>query len=363
VKDINPRDNNGAIQIRFSYLGNRYNFNPVLKGRYKNTVDLRTAKSICTKINNDILSGHFDSTLARYKPQVVEEPKKPVNLNRLDYLALWDKWVKSLELSPETEADHYAFIRKMIVKATPVLNDTEWLTKAKLSAATFSKRRRYLKRCFSWAMDESLVKTNPWIAVKIRKIPKEKIKPFSQDELKQIIVGLSSRPHYCHFAKFLMLTGVRMSEAVGLTWDKIDFSRGEILISESRPIDRADSGYKRKVKSTKTGSIRTLNLTDSLKELLSAIPRSERDSLVFHSCRGFQISDNNFRVAWRKTLADMGIEYRRPHILRHTLISIALDCGMPILSVAYLAGHSSCQTIINTYGHIINRPNLPDLNL
>jgi integrase len=363
MKDITPINDHGSIRLRFTVAGQRHNFHPVPGGRYTNRRDLRTATAKATQIQNDILARNFDATLDRYRltPESVTTTKKPTCPN---YLELWDKWVFSLELSPDTQADHYGSIRKMIVKHCPKPSETQWLSDAKLAASTFNKRRNYVRRCFDWAVRENYVADNPWDSVKPRRIEAEHIIPFTVTEMQTVLAGFDeAAKHYTPFVKFLMLTGARMSEAIGLRVGVVNFERGEITISESLSIDRTKNGYQRKRKATKTGSIRVLPMNARLRELLESLTRGGANDLVFHSARGCQISDSNFRQAWRKVLDSKGIPYRRPHILRHTLLSHAIEQGMPFPAVAYLAGHASTKMIVSTYGHMINRPNLPDLNL
>lgn len=371
MRHIKPRNNNGSIQIRFNYKRKPYAFNPLPRGQYKDARDLETAKSICTRINNDILAGHFDQTLNSYRVGFENQTSldsldslDSLNESNISYLDLYDLWLASLDISEETKADHYRYIRKMLIKAKPDIYDVSWFIDSKLAPSTFNKRKSYLTRCFDWAVNSKLVSSNPWLSVKARKQSKELLEPFTTEELKLILEGFQThKPYFYEFVKFLMLTGVRLSEAIGLQWKNINLDRGEITINESLPIDRTKNMYKRKRKDTKTGSIRVLTINEPLKELLQVLPRNENDDLVFHSCKGFTISDHQFRGVWKKVLELQGIPYRRPHVLRHTLLSMAIESGIPISGVAYIAGHSTVQTVIKTYLHIINRPNLPDIDI
>ncbi len=361
MKDITPIDDHGSIRLRFSCNGQRYNFSPVPGGHYATKRDLQTATAKATQIQNDIIAGNFDTTLDRYRINPKPAAKKPP---QADYLDIWDKWVETLELSPDTQADHYGSIRKMLVRYQPKLPQTQWLSDANLAASTFNKRRNYLRRCFDWAVKQNHLTDNPWDTVKARRVEKEHITPFSVAELQSVLSGFEAMAkHYTPFVKFLMLTGARMSEAIGLRWGLVNFEKAEITISESLSIDRTKNGYQRKRKTTKTGSIRVLSMNKPIKGLLTALTPGGVNDLVFHSARGCQISDCNFRQVWRKVLDSQGIPYRRPHILRHTLLSHAVEQGMSFTAVAYLAGHSSAKMIVSTYGHLINRPNLPDLEL
>lgn len=67
MRDIKPTNHNGSIQLKFSFGGKRYSFNPVPGGSYTSKRDLATANAIATRIQNDILAGCFDPTLDKYR--------------------------------------------------------------------------------------------------------------------------------------------------------------------------------------------------------------------------------------------------------------------------------------------------------
>ncbi|MEH2309509.1 site-specific integrase [Nostoc sp.] len=361
MREIKPVNNNGSIQLKFSVGGKRYSFNPIPQGQYNNRRDLKTAEAIATRIQNDILSGHFDPTLNRYRLVPKSIPStQPKNL-----LELWDIWVASLDLPDHTKANHYKWVRRMIAKSNPEMNDTSWLTKADISPRTFKDRLSLIRACGKWAVSKGLLKDNPYDSLKPRKDTAQEIKPFTQGEIKLILEGFDKlAPHYGPFVRFLMATGVRTSEAIGLLWGHVDFHRSEIVIKESLPKDLTGNGYTRVRKETKTGNIRHLTLSSGLRSLLISLRPSNAspDTLVFTTPKGCIIDADNFRERyWVKVLATQGIPYRKPYTTRHTMISHAIEQRIPITGVAYLAGHRDTSMIIKNYGHMINRPDLPEI--
>nr|WP_290225686.1 site-specific integrase [Trichocoleus desertorum] len=364
MRPINPTNNNGSIQLKFSFSGKRYTFHPIPGGDYSSKRDLATARAIATKIQNDILAGNFDPTLDRYRlaPKIskansVDSPKT--------LLDLWDTWVATLDLLPETKADKYRWLRVMLVKASPSLLDTDWLTKAKIAPATYRDRLCLIKACCKWAVSQGHLEANPYENLKTRPIKPQPIKPFTDQEIKSILEGFEKLyPHYLPFVRFLLATGVRTSEAIGLRWGQVDLRRGEIIISESLPKDRNGNGYQRVRKSTKTGSIRHLSMSSTLKALLMALRPTKPDpeALVFTSPNGCPIDADNWRERqWAKVLKHCQIPYRKPYTTRHTMASHAIEQGVPITGLAYLMGHSTPKMVMSTYGHMINRPELPDM--
>ncbi|HEY9631244.1 MAG TPA: hypothetical protein V6C84_28475 [Coleofasciculaceae cyanobacterium] len=215
MRQINPVNNNGSIQLKFSVSGKRYSLNPVPGGTYGATRDMQTATAIATRITNDILSGHFDATLDSYRvsPKAVKVPElpKPDNL-----LALWDAWVASLDISEATRANHYNGVRRMILKANPGTLDTLWLTQAKLAPSSFNIRLSFMRTCGTWGLSQGFLEANPYSSLKSRKGSPRKPQPFTLEEVRAILGGFQAlHPHYLPFVKFLLATGVRTSEAVG----------------------------------------------------------------------------------------------------------------------------------------------------
>lgn len=358
MREIQPINNNGSIQLKFSVSGKRYAFNPVPGGHYSNKADLATARAIATQIQNDIRAGHFDPTLDRYRLV----PKVAVKSKPKTLLALFDAWVASLNISPDTYAGHHRWIRQMIERANPDLMGTQWLTEASLSATTIQERLRYMRSCFKWAIDQGYVETNPYCPVKApRAGAKVKMKPFTIDEIQRILEAIHT--HYRPFTAFLFMTGCRISEAIGLTWQHVDFDRGTITIAESLSIDRAGNGYQRKRKSTKTGSVTILPMSEALRTLLSSIPQGSPDSLVFTSIRGKTIDNDTYRKDyWQPALTLAKVPYRYPRNNRHTLASHAIAQGLPLTDVAYLLGHSDTQMVMRTYGRTLRLPELPNMS-
>jgi integrase len=122
------------------------------------------------------------------------------------------------------------------------------------------------------------------------------------------------------------MSGMRPSEAIGLRWEAINFEKGEISITESMPRNPLGNGYTCIRKSTKTGSIRVLSMTTTLRKLLLNIrpetlkAKLEPDCLVFTTSTRKAIDWKNYRNwHWKTNLEAAGVPYRKPYAVRHTL--------------------------------------------
>lgn len=78
-----------------------------------------------------------------------------------------------------------------------------------------------LKACGNWALKKGLIQKNPfWKSLELIK-PKtrEKLDPFTVEEVQKIVLAAKNSKYYNHYAsfiEFLFLSGCRLSEAIEL---------------------------------------------------------------------------------------------------------------------------------------------------
>jgi integrase len=131
-------------------------------------------------------------------------------------------------------------------------------------------------------------------------------------------------------AQFLMVTGWRLGEVIGLKWDEVDLSRRLAILGD-----------------TKTGqSIRPLARAacDILRKL------STKEGLVFPAARGLGVMSGFARV-WSRLVQSEGLPHDvGPHVLRHSFASLAHDLGLSEPTIASLLGHKG-QSVTSRYIH------------
>ena len=368
---IRPLKNREAIRLRFTVEGVRFSFAPLPGAKWGNKRHHQIVEAIAQKIELDVLAGNFDQTLERYRHRAV--PKETVvksTPKNLGWLEIWDGWISTLKLKPSAKSDHYQCVRRMIETAgNPPINQSDWLLVSKLAASTFNRRLGMLRSATEWAIAQRKITTDPLEGIDNRQATLEeeeaaeaKKAPLDAQETSQIINYFQKHhPSYAPFVEFLLFSGVRTGEAVGLRWKDVDLDKQVINIQQS--ISRERGRYKKVRKRPKTPqSLRSLKMSDRVYELFLRI-RPEQpllDDLIFKSPRGCIIDHGNFRAGyWVPALEILGISYRKPYATRHTLLSEALESGMTIPQVAAIAGHKDGRMILQHYGRQINQPKLP----
>lgn len=353
----------GRLRLGWRYKGKRYF---LFIGLPDTVTNRRVAEAKASQIELDIMSGHFDPTLRAYK---VILP----NQNQLTVKSLFELFIqyKAKKVIPAT-LDKYRALLGYLDKffgqrsvASLNLNETEkfttWYNSQNLSKVVIRERLGLLSSCWQWAIEQGFVEINHWAEMpsRISIPPKQMPKPFTLEEIKSIIEAFKVDRYYSHYANFVEFrfgSGCRTGEIIGLCWKHISEDCSTIWIGESL--------VKGKRKATKTNRARYITLTPDLQKMLQELKQTfpAPEELVFKGPNGAPINGHNFaKRGWKKILAKLGIDYRRPYYTRHTLISHALDKGMNPVEVAQLTGHD-VETLYKNYaGSVKSRPRLPEL--
>ncbi len=161
---------------------------------------------------------------------------------------------------------------------------------------------------------------------------------------------------------FLMCTGCRRGEAVALTWDKIDWNKGEVLIDSSTGYTSEDGIY---TGTTKTGKARIVALPPALMEQLRAYRQWQMEertalydaweptNLVFTRWNGKILNPGTVNLELKRFCERHDLPHINPHLFRHSAASILISNGVDVLSVSQMLGHSNISTTLNTYSHAL----------
>ena len=201
------------------------------------------------------------------------------------------------------------------------------------SACSVNIRLRNLKAFLRWIENEDLVKG--FRAPRIRQLPVEasgRRDYFRPEEIQKIISTARQfrqrgEPVDRYFA-FLVLSGMRKTEAMRVRWEDLDWNGGWLHVQASN---------------TKSRRARDIPLTDPLRRVLATWRRQDSSGLLFPNVR------RDISKLFRRICINAGVAPRKLHNLRDTCAVNLIQSGVPESVVMYLLGHSDIRTTIQNY--------------
>jgi integrase len=242
------------------------------------------------------------------------------------------------------------------------------LRKSGSSTPAIKKLRAALSAMFATAVEDGVLRSNPCQGVRIPPSPGEEpeatAKALTRAELGIFLAAVPAE--WRLFFEFLAHTGLRISEAIGLTWAHVD-------LGENPRVRVREQFYRGKRRRLKSGSgRRDVPLSPAMAAQLLAHRRDtyRGDSCpLFASMRGTELHPSN--VAGR-VLKPAGISagllhpeatWRDPnkpeswvsfHTLRHTCASLLFEAGRNVKQVQEWLGHADPGFTLRTYVHLMD---------
>lgn len=208
-----------------------------------------------------------------------------------------------------------------------------------LSPASINRKMAALGKILTLALEEGLIPKKP-------KLPRlkennQRVKCFSTDELIALFQHMESggHPDVADFCRWLVETGMRVSEARRLTWQDSGLTEGSARIYHSKTEDPRSIPLTREA---------TRVLTER-HEFLSQMPGAIEPS----ACPWESVTQSRLTHVWNQARNALGYDDPDcvPHSLRHTCASRLARSGVDLLSIQKWLGHKTL-TMTLRYSHL-----------
>ena len=204
------------------------------------------------------------------------------------------------------------------------------------------------------ALEDGLLTVDPTrkIVIKGTITQHHKIKYLNQQQLTKLLaqLNLSDELSIDYFFLLIAKTGLRFSEALGITPDDFDLSR--LTLSVNKTWDyKSNKGSFSPTKNT--ASVRKVpidwQIAMQFAQLIKDLPKDQ--PIFITPGKKFYNETANDKLA--RYCQKAGIPEISIHGLRHTHASLLPYAGVSIASVARRLGHSNMNTTQRTYLHVI----------
>ena len=242
-----------------------------------------------------------------------------------------------------------------------------------LAAKSIRNIHGVLIKALNVAIDVGYLKTNPADRVTLPRKEKKEISPLNDEQIAAYFKE-AAQDEYSALLRIIPFTGLREAEAMGLTWDCVDFETGTIKINKQlvkKP--KKDGGFT--LAETKNSKIRVIKPAEMVMRILKKrqteqieqrflagdlwqgwqSEQERKTSLVFTTVTGGNLSPQTVYNHCKKVLERVGAGDRCVHDLRHTFAVLSLQNGDDVKTVQGNLGHATAAFTLDVYGHVSER--------
>lgn len=298
---------------------------------------------------------------ARLKVQMgsLPKPDDSVTVRRL----LVEHIENGKSYSPTTLADYRRvltmlppeFLRLNVSKVTTQMIDNLYRDLGRSGRSAYRIRRTHevLSGAFKRAHKYRWTLYNPCSGATRPAVPKRTLLNIPDDaKIRELMAEIArTNPALGVFTLVAANTGARRGELVALKWTDLTGNRLSIRRSLA---DDPSVPQRYTIKSTKTGSERSISLSGPTVEALESLGRE--GSWIFSHDRGATPWHPTYPTrAWGRLQGRDGV---RLHDLRHAMATRMLNGGVDYPTVSARLGHDRVSTTLDIYSHVVEGSDL-----
>ena len=235
-----------------------------------------------------------------------------------------------------------------------------------VSPKTVKNVHGILHKALQQAVANGYIRFNPTNSCILPRVEKKELQPLDEAETKLFLDAVKGHRFELLFT-FTLFSGLREGEALGLTWDRVDFMRGTILVSKQLQKEKKAGGEFRLV-SLKNDKPRRITPAPWVMQLLrdrklqqyehkekAGAAWSNPMNLVFTNELGGNLIPQTVVRHFKEIVGSIGRPDARFHDLRHSYAVASLRSGDDIKTVQGNLGHATAAFTLDVYGHVTNQ--------
>lgn len=298
--------------------------------------------------------------------------KKIMNSSNITFNSLYEIYFEDVQLKLKINSitTKKTYFRKYLLpffkdyyidEITPndIRNFQNELIKNNLSKNSLRAIENNLKTIFNFAIKYYELSSNPMTKVEMvgSRKNKKKMTFWNLKEFEQFIEVVDDLELKFLFT-LLFWTGMRIGEALALTFKDIDLKKKKLNINKTfTRLHKKDVITTPKTES----SIRKIDLTDNVVAMFKDYSKTFYKPLP--ATRIFTKGKVGIRLNFIKYIEKAKVKEIVIHDLRHSHASLLINNKVNILAVARRLGHEDIKMTLNTYSHLYDEENQNMINL
>lgn len=240
------------------------------------------------------------------------------------------------------------------------------------SNGTIKCIHKYINGALQMAYEDDIIRRNyatPCIELYKSNAPR---KPMTKKQTRMFLDACDNYPHgkkYLLGFKLMLLSGLRVGEMSGLTWDDVDLKKRVIDVNHQFVIGDKDSRTTYHIDAPKTDhGKRKVPISDELFELFTQIKKESYfesykfgtnvdgySGFIIHTRTGLPVLTSRFNDYARKVVQEYNETHKEKiphvscHICRHTFCTRMAELKISPTALKEIVGHSSYETTENIY--------------
>jgi len=291
-----------------------------------------------------------------------------VTLGRLCVLYTEYQTAVLREQTARSNAGHLRAVCRILGEDTPVDSMTAGgVTRAILAAdSTPSLRNGHicrLRALIRWGYRQGYVQDMTWLSGLDRykdSAGRERLaeKYMEPDEVAAVLDAMRPCKKWYLLTQFLLLTGLRVGEAIALTRADVDLTNRRIYVNKTYVLTLGKVSQTPKTDTSRREVYIQDELVPVVGEIFDYFRRVRRSRgiygcpLFFHEEDGTYIRHNSYGKYFRE-LTERTLGRRlTPHALRHTHTSLLAAAGVPLDTISRRLGHRDSKITRSVYLHV-----------
>ncbi len=258
-------------------------------------------------------------------------------------LSAWVAWLADDQAQGERHAREHA-------------EDLDNAEPRRLTDGSIARIAGPVRACLRAARHEGVIRHNPAQDLALpRRDPlpdsdEGSVKALTRAELARLLDTLPAahRP----FFRLLAATGLRIGEAIALTWGDVDLDAGTVRVRRSVRNGRIKAPKSRHGRRTVPIS---RDLARELREWRMASPhKADSDPVIASRIGTIAHPENLRRRVLMPAARKAGVPWAGFHAFRHTFASMHIEAGTNVVRLSRLLGHHAPAFTLDTYAHLLD---------